>query len=91
MLPPATRLNILRHVIVIMKFIVQNKQTAFHLAARNGHLNCLQLLYVAVQCSQSLDDVPKTDKVESDHLLLVFHGICRTDGTWHVMPVHIIK
>ena len=44
---------------------VQNKQTAFHLAARSGHLDCLQLLYVAAESSQSLDDLPRVDKVEA--------------------------
>jgi len=41
----------------------QNKQTAFHLAARNGHLECLQLLYAAAECRQLLNSLPKTDKV----------------------------
>ncbi|XP_065910261.1 uncharacterized protein [Dysidea avara] len=38
------------------------RQTAFHLAVRKGHLTCLELLFVAAQCSQSLDSLLKIDK-----------------------------
>jgi len=43
--------------------LLQARQTAFHLAARKGHLRCLQLLLVAARCSQSLDSLLRVDKV----------------------------
>ena len=42
---------------------MQLGQTAFDFAARKGHLPCLKLLFAAAQCSQSLNSIPKDDKV----------------------------
>ena len=42
---------------------LQQGHTAFHLAARNGHLSCLKLLFAAAEASHSLPSLPKMDKV----------------------------
>ena len=43
--------------------IIQAEKTAFHLAARGGHLLCLRLLFAAVESRRLLESLPIVDKV----------------------------
>ena len=47
---------------------LQHKKTAFHLAAKGGHLLCLKLLLAAVESRGLLGSLPKMDKVSDSSL-----------------------
>ena len=49
---------------ILMFSLLQHKKTAFHLAAKGGHLLCLQLLFAAAESRGLLRFLPKIDKVK---------------------------
>ena len=63
-------------ITLLMLLLLQNKQTAFHLATKGGHLHCLQLLFAAVECRGLLESLPSLDKVNSITCVCVVHESC---------------
>ena len=58
-----TKVSTVRSAMCNKECVLQARETAFHFAAKKGHLLCLKLLFVAAECTQSLDSLPPVDKV----------------------------
>ena len=60
----ATKVNTVVYISMYStECVLQLGQTAFHFAAKKGCLLCLKLLFVAAECTQSLNSLPPVDKV----------------------------
>ena len=59
-----TKVNNVTYIVMnSMECVLQLSQTSFHFAAKKGYLLCLKLLFVAAECTQSLNSLPTVDKV----------------------------
>ena len=59
-------------ICILISLLLQNKTTAFHLAAKGGHLSCLRLLFAAAEERRLLESLPRVDKVNYLSSLCVY-------------------